>query len=111
MLHHGIIERNFSLKITVALGLRPDSSKCQQINFLLFIAKHFIWLCKYKETRLELDAFLCQLKFNYELESKAENSLVRNWNLPDIHTMLYFIKLNKSLFLFLLSFSFFFTSL
>ena len=46
-----IIPENYSIENTVALGLRPDSSKHQrQINLCFLLARHYIWLCKSKAT-------------------------------------------------------------
>ena len=50
-----IFPDSYSADMIVSLGLRSDSSKLQrQINFCFLIARHYIWLCKTKESILLL---------------------------------------------------------
>ena len=58
-----IISDSYFADMTVSLGLISDSSKFQrQINFCFLIARHYIWLCKTKESIPLLQGFLKYLK-------------------------------------------------
>ena len=64
-------ELNYLL-VKAALGLRPDRSKHKlHINFCCVIAKHYIWLCGFKEYPPILNNFLLYLKHIYQLENNA----------------------------------------
>ena len=58
-----IIQDDYSLDSTLVNGLKPDSSKFHhQVNFYFLIARHFIWLCKTKDSTPSFQDFLKYLK-------------------------------------------------
>ena len=58
-----IIQNNFTLLNTTALGLKPDTSKCAlQINYCLLLARYHIWLAKTNETLPHFEHYLLLLK-------------------------------------------------
>ena len=58
-----IIQDDYSLDRTQALGLRTDSSKFHhQVNFCFLIARHFIRLCMTKDSTPSFQGFLKYLK-------------------------------------------------
>ena len=67
-----IIQNNFTLLNTTALGLKPDTSKyALQINYCLLLARYHIWLAKTNETLPHFEHYLFLLKSRYELETKG----------------------------------------
>ena len=77
-----IIPDSYSADMTVSLGLRSDSSKLQrQINFCFLIARHYIWLCKTKESVPLLQGFLKHLKtiYNIQVQAEANSFLPKQW--------------------------------
>ena len=78
-----IIPDSCSADMTVSLGLRSGSSKLQrQINFCFLIARHYMWLCKTKESKTLLQGFLKYLKTIYSIQAQAEanNFLPKQWS-------------------------------
>jgi len=61
------------LEISVAVGLRPDSSNHHhQINFCRLLARYYIWICKKKETAPRILRRLQKyLKAVYDIEVKT----------------------------------------
>ena len=67
-----IIQNNFTLLNTTALGLKPDTSNyALKINYCLLLARYHIWLAKTNETLPHLEHYLLLLKSRYELETKG----------------------------------------
>ena len=67
---------------SVALGLMLDSSKShQQLNFCYLMARHFIWICKRKETSPQVAGFLQYLKSMFDIEVKTAHSIPKKWDL------------------------------
>ena len=70
------------MNISVALGLMLDSSKShQQLNFCYLMARHFIWICKRKETSPQVAGFLQYLKSMFDIEVKTVHSIPKKWDL------------------------------
>ena len=63
-----IIQNNFMLLNTTALGLKPDT---------LLLAQYHIWLAKTNETLPHFEHFLLLLKSRYELKTKGGDR--RKW--------------------------------
>ena len=81
-----IISDSYFADMTVSLGLISDSSKFQRlINFCFLIARHYIWLCKTKESIPLLQGFLKYLKTIYSIHVQAEanNFLPKQWTFLD----------------------------
>ena len=77
-----ILPENYTVNISVALGVMPDSSKShQQLNFCYLMARHFIWICKRKETSPEVAGFLQYLKSTFDIEVKMAHSIPKKWDL------------------------------
>ena len=67
-----IIQNNFTLLNTTALGLKPGTSKyALQINYCLLLARYHIWLAKTNETIPHFEHYLLLLKSRCELETKV----------------------------------------
>ena len=67
---------------TLALGLRPVSSKFHhQVNFCFLIARHFIWLCKIKDSAPSFQEFLKYLKslHRVHVHGTVNHSLPKEW--------------------------------
>ena len=72
------------MNISVALGLMLDSSKChQQLNFCYLMARHFIWICKRKETSPQVAGFLQYLKSMFDIEVKTAHSIPKKMGSPE----------------------------
>ena len=68
-----IIPAMYSLDMTTALGLTPDSSGLKiQVNYCFLQARYFIWTSKFKERKLTLDGYRRLLKSRYEIGNVAE---------------------------------------
>ena len=77
-----IITDNYKLEISVALGLRPDSSNHhRQINFCCLLARYYIWICKKKETAPRIEGFLKYLKSVYDIEVKTGAEVPKKWEI------------------------------
>ena len=77
-----ILPENYTMNISVALGLMLDSSKShQQLNFCYLMARHFIWICKRKETSPQVAGFLQYLKSMFDIEVKTAHSIPKKWDL------------------------------
>ena len=73
-----LIPEDFSMTNTIALGLRPDTSKFAiQINYCLLLARYHIWLAKTKEILSNILQYLLLLKSRYELEAISGD--IRKW--------------------------------
>ena len=73
-----LISEDFTMENTIALGLRPDTSKfALQINYCLLLARYQIWLAKTKAKLSSLLQYLHLLKSRYEVESNSGDS--RRW--------------------------------
>ena len=58
-----VLPTHHKLNVSLALDLRPDSSKSQhQINFTCHLARYYIWICKKRKWEPNLVGFLEQLK-------------------------------------------------
>ena len=69
-----IIQNNYTLLNTTAVGLKPDTSKyALQINYCLLLARYHIWLAKTNETLPHFEHYLLLLKSRYELETKGRD--------------------------------------
>ena len=76
-----ILPENYTMNISVALGLMLDSSKShQQLNFCYLMARHFIWICKRKETSPQVAGFLQYLKSMFDIEVKTAHSIPKKWD-------------------------------
>ena len=76
------IQDDFSLDRTLALGLRPVSSKFHhQVNFCFLIARHFIWLCKIKDSAPSFQECLKYLKSLHRVHAHGtvNHSLPNEW--------------------------------
>ena len=59
-----------------------DSSKShQQLNFCYLTARHFIWICKRKETSPQVAGFLQYLKSMFDIEVKTAHSIPKKGDL------------------------------
>ena len=77
-----ILPENYTMNISVALGLMLDSSKShQQLNFCYLMARHFIGICKRKETSPQVAGFLQYLKSMFDIEVKTAHSIPKKWDL------------------------------
>ena len=77
-----VVQSDFSLYISLAIGLRPASSKLhQQVNFCLLTARHYIWLCKTNELTLTLYGYLKYVKSIHRIHvhETANQSLPKEW--------------------------------
>ena len=77
-----IIQDDYSLDSTLAHGLRPDSSNFHhQVNFCFLIARHFIWLCKTKDSAPSFQGFLKYLKslHRVHVHGTVNHSLSKEW--------------------------------
>jgi len=71
-----ILPENYTMNISVALGLMPDPSKNhRQLNFCYLMARHFIWICKRKETAPQVKGFLQYLKSILDIEVKTADRI------------------------------------
>ena len=78
-----VVRESYSLKMTTALGLKPDTSNFKlQINYCLLLARFFVWCCKVKEKGMRWCNFKQILKWNFEIETTApQNKLeLKKWN-------------------------------
>lgn len=78
-----VVRETYSLKMTTALGLKPDTSNFKlQINYCLLLARFFVWCCKVKEKGMSWCNFKRILKQNFEIETTApQNKLeLKKWN-------------------------------
>ena len=70
-----LISADFTMENTIALGLRPDTSKfALQINYCFLSARYYIWLAKTKAKLPSLSQYLHLLKSRYEIESNGGDS-------------------------------------
>ena len=77
-----IITDNYKLEISVALGLRPDSSNHHhQINFCCLLARYYIWICKKKETAPRIEGFIKYLESVYDIEVKTGAEVPKKWEI------------------------------
>ena len=78
-----VVRESYSLKMTTALGLKPDTSNFKlQINYCLLLARFFVWCCKVKEKGMRWCNFKQILKRNFEIETTTpQNKLeLKKWN-------------------------------
>ena len=79
-----LVQKSYILKITTALGLRPDTSNFKlQIDYCLLQARFFVWCCKVKEKIMSWINFKQILKRNFEIETAGHpNKLeLKKWTL------------------------------
>ena len=75
-----IIPATYSLDMTMALGLMPDSYSLKiQVNYCFLQARYFIWTSKFKERKLTFDGYRQLLTSRYEIESKGNVSELTKW--------------------------------
>ena len=66
----------------LAQGLRSDSSQFHhQVNFCFLIARHFIWLCKTKDSTSSFQGFLKYLTLLHRVyvHGTVNHSLPKEW--------------------------------
>ena len=68
--NNDFVDHNYTLHKFIVLGLRPDTSKHNTvINFILLLARFFIWLCRSREHIPNLKNFISFLKpYKKEIE-------------------------------------------
>ena len=77
--NHQIVPENYVLETAVAIGLKSDSAKFTcQLDFCFLIARYYIWLCKNKESVLELNGFLDFFKSMCVIQETTETENVKS---------------------------------
>ena len=67
-----LLPRDYTLKNSTALGLRPEISHfALLINYCFLLARYNIWLAKTKENQPNLAHFIRTVKSQYEIEIKS----------------------------------------
>ena len=64
-----LLSNDYTIDNLVILGLSPDTSKNKTVNYILLLARFYIWLCRSKEnipTIENLKPFLKQYKKEIE---------------------------------------------
>ena len=67
--HHNLLSNDYTIDNLVVLGLSSDTSKNKKVNYILLLARFYIWLCRSKEnipTIENLKPFLKQYKKEIE---------------------------------------------
>ena len=67
--HHNLLSNDYTIDNLVVLGLSSDTSKNKTVNYILLLARFYIWLCRSKEnipTIENLKPFLKQYKKEIE---------------------------------------------
>ena len=67
--HHNLLSNDYTIDNLVILGLSRDTSKNKTVNYILLLARFYIWLCRSKEnipTIENLKPFLKQYKKEIE---------------------------------------------
>ena len=73
-----IVPINFSIDITMALGLKQSTLKTNSLlSFCFLVARNYIWKCRANENKPTLKGYLYQLEKYYQLEC-SENENLRN---------------------------------
>ena len=77
--NHQIVPENYVLETVEPIELKSDSAKSTcQLDFCFLIARYYIWLCKNKESVLELNGFLDFFKSMCVIQETTETENVKS---------------------------------
>ncbi len=66
-----LIEKDFTYAVnfqSISLGINESTQKAQQFNFIIILAKYFIFKCKYENREIAFHTFINYLKYRINIE-------------------------------------------